>query len=79
MSWSSLLLVTLAYAMMAIMAASEPMMAGVSEPRYQKTAIFITHVSSRRTDELSHGMLLGVFTHIEAHQLDAEFLSQQKK
>ena len=42
----------------------------------QKTAIFITHVSGRRTDEFSHGMLLGVFTHIETHQFDAEFLSQ---
>ena len=42
----------------------------------QETSIFITHISGRRTDEFCHGMLLGIFTHIKAHQLYAEFLSQ---
>ncbi len=42
----------------------------------QMSAVLIAHVSGWRTDEFSHGMLLGVFTHIEAHQLDAELLSQ---
>ena len=42
----------------------------------QKSSILITHVSGWRTDEFCHGMLLGIFTHIEAYQFDAEFLGQ---
>ena len=49
---------------------------GLADGIGQETAVLIAHVSGRRTDELCHGMLLGVFAHVEANQLDAEFLGE---
>ena len=40
----------------------------------EQSAVFVAHVSCRRTDELRHGVLLGVLAHVEAHELHAHSL-----
>ena len=42
----------------------------------EQTALFISHISCRRTDKLSHGVLLCVFTHVEADEFYAHFLCE---
>ena len=42
----------------------------------EQSAIFITHIARRRTNETRHGVLLGIFTHVEAQQLHPHFFSQ---
>ena len=42
----------------------------------QQTAILVTHITRRRTNELGHRMFLRVFAHVEAYQFYAQFLGQ---
>ena len=42
----------------------------------EQTSVFVSHIARRRADELRHGVLLGVFRHVESHQLYAKFLCQ---
>ena len=42
----------------------------------EQAAVLVAHITRRRADELGDGMFLGIFTHVEAHELDAQFLSQ---
>ena len=45
----------------------------------EQSAILIAHISSRRADELCHGVFLGVFAHVKAHQLDAHLLCENTR
>ena len=42
----------------------------------KQSAVFITHISCWRANELGHGMFLGILAHIEAQQLDAQLFGQ---
>ena len=42
----------------------------------QQTAVLVTHIARRRTNQFGDGVLLGVFAHVEANQFDTQFLSQ---
>ena len=42
----------------------------------QQSAVLVPHVARRRAYELGYGMLLGVFAHVEANQLDAQLLGK---
>ena len=37
----------------------------------KQSAVLVAHISCRRANELSHGMLLGILAHVESHELDA--------
>ena len=42
----------------------------------QQSTVLIAHITRRRADEFGHRVLLRIFTHVEAQQLDAQFLGQ---
>ena len=42
----------------------------------QQSAVLVAHIASRRANQLSHRVFLRIFAHVEAQQLDAQFLGQ---
>ena len=40
------------------------------------STVLVAHIACRRANEFGNGMLLGVFGHIEAHQLDAQLAGE---
>ena len=45
----------------------------------EQSAVLVAHVSCGRTDEFSHGVLLGVLAHVEAHELHAHPLGEHAR
>ena len=49
---------------------------GLTDGIGQQAAVLVAHIAGRRANELGHGMLLGIFAHVEAYQLDAQLTGQ---
>ena len=49
---------------------------GLADGIRQQSAILVTYISRRRTDEFGNGVFLGIFAHVEAQQFDAQLTGQ---